>query len=47
VLPDVPVLVSGGVRADNAAAFLAAGAAAVAADASRALAVWEAVRVAA
>jgi 2-dehydro-3-deoxyphosphogluconate aldolase/(4S)-4-hydroxy-2-oxoglutarate aldolase len=47
VLSDVPLLVSGGVRADNAAAFLAAGAAAVGADASRALAVWEAVRVAA
>jgi 2-dehydro-3-deoxyphosphogluconate aldolase/(4S)-4-hydroxy-2-oxoglutarate aldolase len=45
VLPDVPLLVTGGVTAGNAAAFLDAGAVAVGADASRALAVWEAVRV--
>ena len=44
-LADVPLLATGGVTADNAAAFLAAGAAAVGADSSRALAVWDAVRV--
>jgi 2-dehydro-3-deoxyphosphogluconate aldolase/(4S)-4-hydroxy-2-oxoglutarate aldolase len=47
VLPDVPLLVTGGVTAENALAFLDAGAVAVGADASRALAVFEAVRVAA
>ncbi|HEY7794556.1 MAG TPA: bifunctional 4-hydroxy-2-oxoglutarate aldolase/2-dehydro-3-deoxy-phosphogluconate aldolase [Gaiellaceae bacterium] len=45
VLPDVPLLVTGGVTAGNAVAFLDAGAVAVGADASRALAVFEAVRV--
>jgi 2-dehydro-3-deoxyphosphogluconate aldolase/(4S)-4-hydroxy-2-oxoglutarate aldolase len=44
-LADVRLLVTGGVTADNAGAFLDAGAVAVGADASRALAVWEAVRV--
>jgi 2-keto-3-deoxy-6-phosphogluconate aldolase len=43
----VPLLVTGGVTAENALAFLDAGAVAVGADASRALAVFEAVRVAA
>jgi 2-dehydro-3-deoxyphosphogluconate aldolase/(4S)-4-hydroxy-2-oxoglutarate aldolase len=45
-LADVPLLATGGVTAENATAFLEAGAAAVGADSSRALAVWEAVRVA-
>jgi 2-dehydro-3-deoxyphosphogluconate aldolase / (4S)-4-hydroxy-2-oxoglutarate aldolase len=44
-LGDVPLLATGGVTAENAAAFLAAGAVAVGADSSRALAVWDAVRV--
>jgi 2-dehydro-3-deoxyphosphogluconate aldolase / (4S)-4-hydroxy-2-oxoglutarate aldolase len=45
VLADVPLFVTGGVTAENARAFLDAGAVAVGADSSRALAVWEAVRV--
>jgi 2-dehydro-3-deoxyphosphogluconate aldolase/(4S)-4-hydroxy-2-oxoglutarate aldolase len=44
-LGDVPLLATGGVTAENAAAFLAAGAVAVGADSSRALAVFDAVRV--
>ena len=43
VLADVPLLVTGGVDADNAAAFLEAGAVAVGCDASRARAVYDAV----
>lgn len=45
-LADVPLVATGGVTAANANAFLEAGAAAVGSDSSRALAVWEAVRVA-
>jgi len=45
-LADVPLLVTGGITADNALDFLAAGAVAVGADSSRAVAVWERVRVA-
>lgn len=44
-LSDVPLLATGGVMPENAAAFLAAGAVAVAADSSRARAVFEAVKV--
>jgi 2-dehydro-3-deoxyphosphogluconate aldolase/(4S)-4-hydroxy-2-oxoglutarate aldolase len=44
-LGDVPLLATGGVTAENAAAFLAAGAVAVGADSSHALAVFDAVRV--
>ena len=45
VLHDVPVLVTGGVDAMNARAFLAAGAVAVGCDAGRAPAVYDAVRL--
>jgi 2-dehydro-3-deoxyphosphogluconate aldolase/(4S)-4-hydroxy-2-oxoglutarate aldolase len=45
VLSDVPLMVTGGVDAANAAAFLEAGAVAVGADASRAREVYEAVRL--
>jgi 2-dehydro-3-deoxyphosphogluconate aldolase/(4S)-4-hydroxy-2-oxoglutarate aldolase len=45
-LADVPLLVTGGVDAANAVDFLRAGAAAVAADAARARAVYDAVRLA-
>jgi 2-dehydro-3-deoxyphosphogluconate aldolase / (4S)-4-hydroxy-2-oxoglutarate aldolase len=44
-LPDVQLLVTGGITAENACDFLDAGAIAVGADSSRALAVWEAVKV--
>jgi 2-dehydro-3-deoxyphosphogluconate aldolase/(4S)-4-hydroxy-2-oxoglutarate aldolase len=44
-LGDVELMVTGGVTADNARAFLDAGAVAVGADASRALDVYRAVRV--
>jgi 2-dehydro-3-deoxyphosphogluconate aldolase/(4S)-4-hydroxy-2-oxoglutarate aldolase len=44
-LSDVPLMVTGGVSADNARDFLDAGAVAVGVDASRALAVYDAVRV--
>jgi len=44
-LADVPLFVTGGISAENAAAFLDAGAVAVGADSSRALSVWEAVKV--
>ena len=44
-LAHVPLLVTGGVTAENARAFLTAGAVAVGADSSRALAVWDVVRV--
>ena len=46
VLSDVPLMVTGGVDAANAVEFLEAGAVAVGADASRARAVYEAVRLA-
>ena len=46
VLTDVPLMVTGGVDAANAVEFLEAGAVAVGADASRARAVYEAVRLA-
>ena len=45
-LADVPLIATGGVTEDNAADFLAAGAVAVAADASRAAGLVERVRVA-
>jgi 2-dehydro-3-deoxyphosphogluconate aldolase/(4S)-4-hydroxy-2-oxoglutarate aldolase len=45
-LSDVPLIATGGVRAENAAAFLEAGAVAVGADSSRALEVFAAVKVA-
>jgi 2-dehydro-3-deoxyphosphogluconate aldolase/(4S)-4-hydroxy-2-oxoglutarate aldolase len=45
-LADVPLLVTGGVDAGNAVDFLRAGAVAVAADATRALEVYDAVRLA-
>ncbi len=44
-LADVRLLVTGGITAENAGDFLDAGAVAVGADSSRALAVWEAVKV--
>jgi 2-dehydro-3-deoxyphosphogluconate aldolase / (4S)-4-hydroxy-2-oxoglutarate aldolase len=44
-LADVPLVVTGGITAENALDFLAAGAVAVGADSSRAAAVWERVRV--
>ena len=43
--PDVRLLATGGITAENAGEFLDAGAVAVGADSSRALAVWEAVKV--
>ena len=46
-LAEVRLLATGGVTPENAGHFLDAGAVAVGADASRALAVWEAVKVAA
>ncbi len=46
-LADVQLIVSGGIRPENAVEFLGAGAVAVAVDSSRAVAVWERVRVAA
>jgi 2-dehydro-3-deoxyphosphogluconate aldolase/(4S)-4-hydroxy-2-oxoglutarate aldolase len=45
-LADVPLVVTGGITVDNAAEFLAAGAVAVGADASRAVELVERVRVA-
>jgi 2-dehydro-3-deoxyphosphogluconate aldolase / (4S)-4-hydroxy-2-oxoglutarate aldolase len=45
VLHDVPLMVTGGVDAANAAEFLGAGAVAVGADSSRARAVYDAVRL--
>ena len=44
-LAGVRLLATGGITAENAGEFLAAGAVAVGADSSRALAVWEAVKV--
>ena len=44
-LAEVPLLVTGGITAENALEFLDAGAVAVGADSSRAVAVWERVRV--
>jgi 2-dehydro-3-deoxyphosphogluconate aldolase/(4S)-4-hydroxy-2-oxoglutarate aldolase len=45
-LADVPLLVTGGITPENALDFLSGGAVAVGADSSRAVAVWERVRVA-
>ena len=44
-LADVRLLATGGITAENAGDFLDAGAVAVGADSTRALAVWEAVRL--
>jgi 2-dehydro-3-deoxyphosphogluconate aldolase/(4S)-4-hydroxy-2-oxoglutarate aldolase len=44
-LHDVPLLATGGITAANALEFLDAGAVAVGVDASRAVEVWERVRV--